>query len=81
MPKAQEVKTETRGRKKNPRTIGKNGLFVEQWERIQVDAQKQGLEGVAFLRQIVDFYYAQKDLEIEKEEYSTKEKFETLPKE
>ena len=75
-----KIKNEKRCRKKSERTIGKNGLFNDQWSRIRADAQKQGLEGAQVLRQIVDWYHSAQDLQKDKEEYATEEQFKKLKK-
>jgi len=77
---SKQAQVETRGRKPNPRgTIVSNGLFEEQWAKLQSDAQSQGIEGAVLLRRIVDWYYDA--LEKQDGKYSQKAEFETLPKE
>ncbi len=55
-----------RGRPSKPADdkVLSNGLFPRQWERIQREAKKHGFsEGMPYLRNIVDEYFAQKDAE------------------
>jgi hypothetical protein len=66
---------ETRGRKKNPRgPILSNGLFKDQWDRLSVDAAKQGIDTAVLMRRAIDWYYNA----LEKQEGILKEDFEKL---
>ena len=76
----EQAQVETRGRKPNPRgAIVSNGLFEEQWAKIQSDAKVQGIEGAVLLRRVVDWYYDA--LEKQDGKYSQTAEFEKLPKE
>lgn len=72
-----KAQAEKRGRKLSQRPIAKNGLYVDQWERILTDAATQGTNGAILLRQIVGKYYD--DLEKQEAKYSSKAEFEKLP--
>ncbi len=70
---------ETRGRKRNPRgPILPNGLFKEQWARIQKDASAQGIDSAVLQRRIVDWYYDA--LEKQDGSFSQEVEFEKLEK-
>lgn len=75
-----QAQQETRGRKRNFRPIGKNGLYVDQWERIMTDANAKGYgSGIVLLRQIVQKHYDEIDLEREREIYSDTDAVSKLP--
>ena len=77
------MKEKRRGRKPNPNgEILSNGLFERQWKQIQEDAAKQGIDAAVLQRRIVDWYYAAKTQQAERQsgKYAQEVEFKKLSK-
>ena len=77
------MKQDRRGRKPNPNgKILSNGLFERQWECVQQDAIKQGIDAAVLQRRIVDWYYAAKTQQAERQsgKYAQEVEFKKLSK-
>jgi hypothetical protein len=77
------MKEKRRGRKLNTRgEILSNGLYKDQWERIQSDATKQEIDAAVFHRRIIDWFYTAKEMQAERQngDYAQEGNFKKLPK-